>query len=110
MEIKIKCLNGTNDVKIIKKGEWIDLYAADTVKLEAPTQTVENIIEFDSYMINVCCARLALISWLPPACYLNLQTKKLFQRILNEIFKNFALKPYKFQIICMVLNIAVERF
>ena len=53
MEIKIKCLNGTNDVKIIKKGEWIDLYAADTVKLEAPTQTVENIIEFDSYMINL---------------------------------------------------------
>ena len=53
MEIKVKCLNQTNNIKIIQKGDWIDLYSAENITLQAPKITVEGKIKFDYTTLNL---------------------------------------------------------
>ena len=52
MKIKVKLNNLSCKIEQNKKGEWIDLKAAETVKLEAPSiHTVQKTVSFDSALI-----------------------------------------------------------
>src|SRR5574344_1964318 len=52
MKIKVKLHDLSCKIEIYKKGEWIDLKAAETVKLEAPSiHTVQKTVSFDSALI-----------------------------------------------------------
>ena len=52
MKIKVKLHDLSCKIEIYKKGEWIDLKAAETVKLEAPSiDTIQKTVSFNSALI-----------------------------------------------------------
>lgn len=57
MKIKVKLFNKNCMFEAIKKGEWIDLKAAETIQLDSPFANTLNgkrdkrDVEFDTYMI-----------------------------------------------------------
>lgn len=54
LKIKVKRLNPDIPLpKVIKKGDWVDLFSAETVKFAAPRVIKGKIVEFD-------CKRIAL--------------------------------------------------
>lgn len=50
MKIKIKLINSTQKLTIIPKGDWIDLYAAESVEIIGP-KAFKGVVKINKYMI-----------------------------------------------------------